>query len=146
MLPADGPAKHWLNRALTNFKGVKGAVSNGAARNLVWMPIVTCLLYAGLKMAEGNPDDILANCQVGRISSFCCARGCCAALPCCFLAACIIAGGRGGPTCTSGRPCFHRALLCRTLYSIHALLWALPTLLHYTAPCRAVNAILWPLS
>eukprot|EP00891_Asterochloris_glomerata_P002340 jgi/Astpho2/2340/Aster-05606 len=59
----DGPAKHWLNRALTNFKGVKGAVSNGAARNLVWMPIVTCLLYAGLKMAEGNPDDILANCQ-----------------------------------------------------------------------------------
>ena len=71
VLPADGPAKHWLNRALNNFKGVKGAVSNGTARNLVWMPIVTCLLYASLKMAEGNPDDILANCQVSHVSFPC---------------------------------------------------------------------------
>ena len=76
LLPADGPAKHWLNRALNNFKGVKGAVSNGAAQNLVWMPIVTCLLYAGLKMAEGNLDDILANCQVAHISFL---WGCCPA-------------------------------------------------------------------
>ena len=93
MLPADGPAKHWLNRALTNIKVVKGAVSNGAAQNLVWMPIVTCLLYAGLKMAEGNPDDILANCQVGLVSLF--MHGA-VLLPCLLLSG-IIAGGHGGP-------------------------------------------------
>ena len=49
----------------------RAAASTAAAaqevkNNLVWAPIVTCAIYAALKMVEGNPQEIVQGVEVSR--------------------------------------------------------------------------------
>ena len=42
------------------------AAAQEVKNNLVWAPIVTCAIYAALKLVEGNPQEIVQGVEVSR--------------------------------------------------------------------------------
>lgn len=63
---ADGPVKHLFNKTVDRAvgTGARAKLARAAADNAIWMPVTTCLLFAGLKLAQGQPEEIASGLQV----------------------------------------------------------------------------------
>ena len=44
--------------------GARAKLAKAAADNAIWMPVTTCLLFAALKLAQGQPEEIASGLQV----------------------------------------------------------------------------------
>lgn len=44
--------------------GARAKLAKAAADNAIWMPVTTCLLFAALKLAQGEPEEIASGLQV----------------------------------------------------------------------------------
>lgn len=44
--------------------GARAKLARAAADNAIWMPVTTCLLFAALKLAQGQPEEIASGLQV----------------------------------------------------------------------------------
>ena len=62
----DGPIKHMFNKTVDKAvgSGTRAKLARAAADNYIWMPVTTCLLFAALKLAQGQPEEIVSSCQV----------------------------------------------------------------------------------
>ena len=71
---ADGPVKHLFNTTVDRAvgTGARAKLARAAADNAIWMPVTTCLLFAALKLAQGQPEEIASGLQVSLLllSSF----------------------------------------------------------------------------
>ena len=63
---ADGPVKHLFNKTVDRAvgTGARAKLARAAADNAIWMPVTTCLLFAALKLAQGQPEEIASGLQV----------------------------------------------------------------------------------
>ena len=57
--------------------GTRAKLARAAADNYIWMPVTTCLLFAALKLAQGQPEEIVSSCQVSFQPHCQCAATCC---------------------------------------------------------------------
>ena len=48
--------------------GARAKLARAAADNAIWMPVTTCLVLAALKLAQGQPEEIVSTCQVSTIA------------------------------------------------------------------------------
>lgn len=44
----------------------RAKLAKAVADNAIWMPVSTCLFFAVLKLAQGQPEEIVSSCQVIR--------------------------------------------------------------------------------
>ena len=63
---ADGPIKALFNKTVDKAvgTGARAKFARAAANNAIWMPVTTCLVLAALKLAQGQPEEIVSTCQV----------------------------------------------------------------------------------
>lgn len=63
---ADGPVKHLFRKTVDRAvgTGARAKLARAAADNAIWMPVTTCLLFAALKLAQGQPEEIASGLQV----------------------------------------------------------------------------------
>ncbi|KAL3135967.1 hypothetical protein ABBQ32_007009 [Trebouxia sp. C0010 RCD-2024] len=61
----DGPVIHMFNRVVDRAvgTGARAKLAKAAADNAIWMPVTTCLLFAALKLAQGEPEEIASGLQ-----------------------------------------------------------------------------------
>lgn len=69
--PADGPVKHLFRKTVDRAvgTGARAKLARAAADNAIWMPVTTCLLFAALKLAQGQPEEIASGLQVSPLLS-----------------------------------------------------------------------------
>ena len=48
--------------------GTRAKLAKAVADNAIWMPVSTCLFFAVLKLAQGQPEEIVSSCQVVKTS------------------------------------------------------------------------------
>lgn len=62
----DGPIKHMFKKTVDRAvgTGTRAKLARLAADNAIWMPVSTCLFFAVLKLAQGEPEEIVSSCQV----------------------------------------------------------------------------------
>jgi len=46
--------------------GTRAKLAKAVADNAIWMPVSTCLFFAVLKLAQGQPEEIVSSCQVSK--------------------------------------------------------------------------------
>ncbi len=46
--------------------GTRAKLARAVADNAIWMPVSTCLFFAVLKLAQGQPEEIVSSCQVSK--------------------------------------------------------------------------------
>lgn len=65
---ADGPIKHMFNKTVDRAvgTGTRAKLAKAVADNAIWMPVSTCLFFAVLKLAQGQPEEIVSSCQVSK--------------------------------------------------------------------------------
>ena len=51
--------------------GTRAKLAKAAADNAIWMPVTTCLLFAALKLAQGQPEEIASGLQVSLVPPPC---------------------------------------------------------------------------
>ncbi len=44
--------------------GTRAKLAKAVADNAIWMPVSTCLFFTVLKLAQGQPEEIVSSCQV----------------------------------------------------------------------------------
>ncbi|KAL0022613.1 hypothetical protein WJX77_010031 [Trebouxia sp. C0004] len=61
----DGPIKHMFNKTVGRAvgTGARAKLAKTVADNAIWMPVSTCLFFAVLKLAQGQPEEIVSSCQ-----------------------------------------------------------------------------------
>ncbi|DBA65533.1 TPA: hypothetical protein ACH3X2_003143 [Trebouxia sp. C0005] len=61
----DGPIKHMFNKTVDRAvgTGTRAKLAKAVADNAIWMPVSTCLFFAVLKLAQGQPEEIVSSCQ-----------------------------------------------------------------------------------
>lgn len=52
--------------------GTRAKLARAVADNAIWMPVSTCLFFAVLKLAQGQPEEIVSSCQVSKPIFFFC--------------------------------------------------------------------------
>ena len=65
-LTADGPVKHMFRKTVDRAvgTGARAKLARAVTDNAIWMPVTTCLLFAALKLAQGQPEEIASGLQV----------------------------------------------------------------------------------
>lgn len=61
----DGPIKHMFKKTVDRAvgTGTRAKLAKAVADNAIWMPVSTCLFFAVLKLAQGQPEEIVSSCQ-----------------------------------------------------------------------------------